>query len=135
MEQPAMEAVLDYLDSLSSALRALAEEVFFIGRAGDVGPLVGWSCSGEISRTGTLAGLGKYSFHGIGCLVVTNDEKEIDFDWGEHGEVLFDGWRVRRFVESVGPSGPSQEALVAACNQLVLEGRLTRKDEQFFALP
>jgi hypothetical protein len=125
--------VLTFQTMLRAALALLASEVFFIGRKGDFGPMVGWTVAGDIVRSGMLPDGSEYKFHGVGCLVVTRDESEVDFDWSPEGEVLFDVWRLRRFHESRGGEPQiGDDALRSACAALVDSGELLRHDEQFF---
>ncbi len=94
--------VADYIDALRTVIVALRMHLSGVERVGRPGILAGKTHEGEYQRRGSIPGVGKFAFHGIGCLVIQEDESIVDFDWDPMGHEIFDAWRIRRFAQSRG---------------------------------
>lgn len=88
-----------------------------------------------IEKTGVICEGLEYDFHGSGCLFVEVDGSEVDIDFLEEGQEVFDAWRVRRFSVSVGKeSSGSLEDISAECRSLVSRGRLAEPRDGWFSV-
>ncbi len=80
-----------------------------VRRSGPTEPLTAATNSGKRVREGTIAGLGSFHLHGIGCRFELEGGEDVDFDWDTNGDVVFDAWRLRSFASSIGHEGINED--------------------------
>lgn len=124
----------DYTNALRTVVAALKRYFSGVERVGRPGVLAGKTHEGEYKRGGTIPGVGEFSFYGIGCLVVQEDESLVDFDWDPMGHEIFDVSRIRRFARSRGIADGDVSTLLHACRQLAEDGLLIEAPLGWFRL-
>lgn len=123
----AHDIVLAFIASLALCLRGLRKEFTGVSRDSATTPLMGRNAAGEGSRVGRIEGLGAYQFHGVGCRVEMDSGEEVNFDWDEAGDPVFDAWRLRGYAESLGVVDIAEPDFVVACRHLVGQGILEER--------
>jgi hypothetical protein len=92
-----------------------------------------WAASG-VPKRGVLVSGRSYLKHGYGCTVGT-ERNEVDFDFGERGEINgFDGWRLARFT-SFQPSAygfADEEELERALAKEAEQGRVVKRGSLYY---
>jgi len=90
---------------------------------------------GRMPRKGVI-GEFDYSVHGFGCRFEDADNRDIDVDFLQDGQAVFDSWRVGGFIASLpGRADPKRGDFDAACEELVAEGVLLSPRPGWFAVP
>ena len=108
-----------------------------VGRSGTrerFGPLVSRTPSGEFLREGELPGGWWFDLHGIRCLVETEDEVRVDFDWDRAGRMVFDPWRIRAFADAAELAEPTDGEVLEVCRALVSTGVLEEPARGWFCI-
>jgi hypothetical protein len=110
MDHRLAKLINHYLASVSAAVKLLELAGFERPESNTT-----WACNG-IPQIGVLPGGIKYFKHGYGCAVHL-DSGEVDFDFGENGEINgFDTWRLSSFAnERLFNYGFSSEKDLEAC--------------------
>ncbi len=88
MDEGILKLIQDYLDAVSMAMGMLlahiGEDRLMQGSPGHAYP-----------RQGALSDGWEYSFHGIGCCVISEEDISIDWDFSPDGQACgFDAWRL-----------------------------------------
>jgi hypothetical protein len=89
---------------------------------------------GRKQRSGHIPGVGDWSLHGAGCLVVMADGALVDSDWNTFGEEVFDAWRINQFERSVGLPETEPNRLIAAARSMCADGSLVEASLGWFRL-
>ena len=96
--------------------------------------VVSMARQGSVPKSGRLPGGIEYEVHGFGCAVTDGSGREIDVDFLPDGTPIFDAWRLRQFVESVGRDARfTDEEVLAVCRDMVAGGRLAEPRSGWFA--
>lgn len=115
-------ALAAYLDAVERALQAFERA---LGRRDIIRACI----EKGLPRRGSLAGVGDYQLHGIGCRV-EHDGVEVDFDFGPGGRSDgFDSWRLGQFTEQFPDRYPDLQdkaSLRAAFDTLERNGEIAR---------
>jgi hypothetical protein len=88
---------------------------------------------GQIARSGRSQSGIDFEVHGAGCLMVDQSGREVDLDFMPDGTVVFDAWRVNRFLGSLGCGGQDQGKILDACRRMVRESILREPRPEWFA--
>lgn len=104
-----------------------------IEQLSNVSELIGLVRKGMLPRQGRLASGIQYHVHGIGCEFVGRRNEIVDIDFAPDGTPIFDAWRLRRYLVSLGQGKYDEDAIVATCQELVAAGKLVAHETGWFA--
>lgn len=118
------DPVDDFVQEARARLRALATDTG-LREGRETADMVRLVRSGQRERSGEIASGLTYRVHGIGCLL-SRGGVDTDLDMALDGRSMFDAWRVRAYVQSLGLADPGASPIDAELGRHVEEGTLYR---------
>lgn len=128
------EILVAFLTLLGVCVRALVATTRGADRETITSPLHVTDESGRRVRDGEVAGLGSFHLHGVGCRFELDGGEDVDFDWDAEGNVVFDGWRLRSFAQSVGVDSLEVTDFDSSARSLVSRGLLQERRPGWFSI-